>query len=64
MLDDMGVDVIEAGFPITRKAIPGGQRDRPPLEEFGDRRPVARQSKDIDRCAEAVKFARRGAFTP
>src|ERR1043165_9530362 len=61
MLDDMGVDVIEAGFPIT------SQGDFEAVSE------IARRSKnaiiaglsrahpaDIDRCAEAVKFARRG----
>ena len=32
MLDDMGVDVIEAGFPDhLRGRFPGGQRDRPAL---------------------------------
>ena len=43
MLDDMGVDVIEAGFPDhLGRRLPGGQRDRPPLQERGDCRPVAR----------------------
>ncbi len=60
LLDDMGVDVIEAGFPIasegdfqavneiakrTRKAVVCG------LARAGQ--------KDIDRCAEAIKPARR-----
>src|SRR5215207_10028537 len=61
MLDDMGVDVIEAGFPITSEG------------DFQAVSEIARRSKnsviaglsranpkDIDRCAEAVKFARRG----
>src|SRR5450432_4369325 len=61
MLDDMGVDVIEAGFPITSEC------------DFQAVSEIARRSKnsviaglsranpkDIDRCAEAVKFARRG----
>ncbi len=61
LLDDMGVDVIEAGFPIT------SQGDFEAVSE------IARRSKnaviaglsrahpaDIDRCAEAVKFAKRG----
>ena len=61
LLDDMGVDIIEAGFPIT------SQGDFEAVSE------IARRSKnaviaglsrahpaDIDRCAEAVKFARRG----
>src|SRR6266699_224888 len=61
MLDDMGVDIIEAGFPITSEG------------DFQAVSEIARRSKnsviaglsranpkDIDRCAEAVKFARRG----
>src|ERR1044072_6829675 len=61
MLDDMGVDVIEAGFPITSEG------------DFQAVSEIARRSKnsviaglsrahpkDIDRCAEAVKFAKRG----
>src|SRR5947209_814588 len=61
MLDDMGVDVIEAGFPITSEG------DFQAVSEIVIR---AKHSvfagfsrahhKDIDRCAEAVKFARRG----
>src|ERR1041384_8733831 len=62
MLDEMGVDVIEAGFPITSEG------------DFHAVSEIARRSKnsviaglsrahpkDIDRCAEAVKFARRRA---
>src|SRR5579872_6264066 len=60
LLDQMGVDVIEAGFPIasdgdfqavheiakrTRNAIVCGLSRAAP--------------KDIDRCAEAIKPARR-----
>ena len=61
MLDDMGVDIIEAGFPIASDG------------DFEAVREIARRSKnavicglsrahpkDIDRCAEAVKFAKRG----
>src|SRR3569832_122273 len=61
MQDDMGVDVIEAGFPITSEG------------DFQAVCEIARRSKnaviaclsrahpaDIDRCAEAVKFAKRG----
>lgn len=34
MLDDMGVDVIESGFPDhLGRRFPGGQRDRPPFQE-------------------------------
>jgi 2-isopropylmalate synthase len=61
LLDEMGVDIIEAGFPIasegdfhavhaiakrTKNAIIAGLSRAHP--------------KDIDRCAEAVKPARRG----
>src|ERR1700759_5754417 len=61
MLDDMGVAVIEAGFPITSEG------------DFQEVSEIARRAKnsiiaglsrahpaDIDRCAEAVNFAKRG----
>lgn len=61
LLDEMGVDVIEAGFPIAS------------VGDFESVAEIARRSKnaviaglsraalnDIDRCAEAVKQARRG----
>src|SRR5438105_14997036 len=61
LLDDMGFDCIEAGFPITSEG------------DFQAVSQIARRSKnsviaglsrahpkDIDRCAEAVKFAKRG----
>src|SRR5665213_1603033 len=61
MLDDMGVDVIEAGFPITSEG------DFQAVSEIAKRSKnsviagLSRANpKDIDRCAEAVKFARRG----
>src|SRR5205085_4345861 len=57
LLDDMGVDIIEAGFPIASEG------------DFEAVTEIARRSKnaiiaglsrahpaDIDRCAEAVKF--------
>jgi len=60
MLDDMGVDIIEAGFPIASEG------------DFAAVSEIARQSrnsvicglsranyKDIDRCWEAVKHARQ-----
>ena len=60
LLDDMGVDIIEAGFPIASQG------------DFESVSEIARRSKnsvicglsraafnDIDRCAEAVKHARR-----
>ncbi len=59
MLDDMGVDIIEAGFPIASEG------------DFKAVSEIARQSrgaticglaranfKDIDRCWEAVKHAK------
>src|SRR5437879_8870983 len=61
MLDDMGVDVIEAGFPITSEG------DSQAVSEIARRSKnsviagLSRANpKDIDRCAEAVKFGRRG----
>ncbi|MFG1191915.1 2-isopropylmalate synthase [Xanthobacter flavus] len=61
VLDEMGVDVIEAGFPIAS------------IGDFESVSEIARRTKnatiaglsraalnDIDRCAEAVKHARRG----
>src|SRR6201746_1572717 len=61
MLDDMGVDVIEAGFPITSEG------DFQAVSELARRSQNAvtaglsrANPKDIDRCAEAVKFAKRG----
>src|SRR5205809_2492079 len=60
LLDSMGVDVIEAGFPIASEG------------DFAAVQEIARRSKnavicglsraapkDIDRCAEAIKPARR-----
>jgi len=61
ILDDMGVDVIEAGFPIASDG------DFEAVSEIARRAKNAviaglsrAQPKDIDRCAEAVKHARRG----
>src|SRR5437588_436961 len=61
MLDDMGVDVIEAGFPITSEG------DFQAVSEIARRSKNAviaglsrAHPKDIDRCAEAGKFASRG----
>src|SRR5262245_57661886 len=62
LLDDMGVDVIEAGFPITSEG------DFQAVSEIARRSKNAviaglsrAHPKDIDRCAAAVKFARRGS---
>jgi 2-isopropylmalate synthase len=61
VLDEMGVDIIEAGFPIASEG------------DFNSVQEIARRSrkavicglarahfKDIDRCAEAIKPAARG----
>src|SRR5215208_6003503 len=60
LLDDMGVDVIEAGFPIASEG------DFHAVHEIAKRNKnavicgLSRASpKDIDRCAEAIKPARR-----
>src|SRR5690242_1319282 len=60
LLDDMGVDIIEAGFPIASEG------------DFAAVHEIAKRSKravicglsraafnDIDRCAEAIKPAKR-----
>jgi 2-isopropylmalate synthase len=61
LLDEMGVDVIEAGFPIA------SQGDFESVQEIARRAEnsaicgLARaQPKDIDVCAEAIKPAKRG----
>ena len=60
LLDDMGVDIIEAGFPIASEG------DFEAVSEIAKRSKdavicgLARANlKDIDRCWEAVKHARR-----
>jgi 2-isopropylmalate synthase len=60
LLDDMGVDIIEAGFPIASDG------DFTAVQEIAQRSKnavicgLSRASpKDIDRCAEAIKPARR-----
>jgi 2-isopropylmalate synthase len=60
LLDEMGVDIIEAGFPIA------SQGDFESVAEIAKRSQnaviagLSRASpKDIDRCAEAVKHARQ-----
>jgi 2-isopropylmalate synthase len=61
LLDEMGVDIIEAGFPIASEG------DFNSVQEISRRAKssvicgLARaQMKDIDRCAEAIKPAKRG----
>jgi 2-isopropylmalate synthase len=60
LLDEMGVDIIEAGFPVA------SQGDFESVAEIAKRTKKAviaglsrAALKDIDRCAEAVKHARR-----
>src|ERR1051325_1959906 len=60
LLDDMGVDIIEAGFPIASDG------DFCAAQEIAQRAKnaviggLSRASpKDIDRCAEAIKPAKR-----
>jgi 2-isopropylmalate synthase len=60
LLDEMGVDIIEAGFPVA------SQGDFESVSEIAKRAKKAviaglsrAALKDIDRCAEAVKHARR-----
>jgi 2-isopropylmalate synthase len=61
VLDEMGVDIIEAGFPIASEG------DFNSVQEIARRAKQAvicglarAQFKDIDRCAEAIKPAKRG----
>src|SRR6187402_3467481 len=60
LLDDMGVDIIEAGFPIASEG------DFAAVQEIATRSKNAvicglsrAAFKDIDRCAEAIKPAKR-----
>ena len=60
LLDDMGVDIIEAGFPIASDG------DFAAVQEIAQRAKNAvicglsrAAPKDIDRCAEAIKPAKR-----
>src|SRR5947207_9091236 len=60
LLDEMGVDIIEAGFPIASDG------DFIAVHEIAKRAKKAvicglarTAAKDIDRCAEAVKPAKR-----
>ncbi len=60
MLDEMGVDIIEAGFPIASEGDFEAVRDIAKQTENAVICGLARANfKDIDRCWEAVKHARR-----
>ena len=60
LLDEMGVDIIEAGFPIASEGDFEAVRDIARQTENAVICGLARANfKDIDRCWEAVKHARR-----
>ena len=59
LLDDMGVDIIEAGFPIASEGDFRAVSDIARLAKTATVCGLARANyKDIDRCWEAVKHAR------
>jgi 2-isopropylmalate synthase len=59
MLDEMGVDIIEAGFPIASEGDFEAVRDIAKLSRNASICGLARANlTDIDRCWEAVKHAR------
>jgi 2-isopropylmalate synthase len=61
VLEDMGVDVIEAGFPIASDGDFEAVNEIAKLVKGSTICGLARSSKgDIDRCAEAIKPAERG----
>ena len=58
MLDDMGVDIIEAGFPIASEGDFNAVREVSKRSKNAVICGLARANfKDIDRCAEAVRHA-------
>ena len=60
MLDDMGVDIIEAGFPIASEGDFEAVREIAKNSENSVICGLARANlKDIDRCWEAVRHAKR-----
>jgi 2-isopropylmalate synthase len=59
-LDEMGVDIIEAGFPIASEGDFAAVSEIAKLAQVSQICGLARANfKDIDRCWEAVKHARR-----
>src|SRR6056297_2587731 len=59
MLDEMGVDIIEAGFPIASEGDFRAVRDIAERAQTATICGLARANfKDIDRCWEAVRAAR------
>jgi len=60
ILDDMGIDIIEAGFPIASEGDFAAVRDIAKLMKNASVCGLSRSSlKDIDRAAEALKPAKR-----
>lgn len=60
MLDEMGVDIIEAGFPIASEGDFAAVSDIAKRSKDAVICGLARANfKDIDRCWEAVKFAKK-----
>jgi 2-isopropylmalate synthase len=61
LLDEMGVDIIEAGFPIASEGDFAAVNEIAKRTEKAVVCGLARAGqKDIDRCGEAIKPARRG----
>src|SRR4029078_457069 len=61
LLDEMGVDIIEAGFPIASEGVFNSVQEIARRAKNSVICGLARaQMKDIDRCAEAIKPAARG----
>jgi 2-isopropylmalate synthase len=65
LLDEMGVDIIEAGFPIASEGDFAAVSEIAKLAKSATICGLARANfKDIDRCWEAVKTPRPRASTP
>jgi 2-isopropylmalate synthase len=61
ILEDMGVDVIEAGFPIASNGDFEAVREVSKIVTESTVAGLCRANQmDIDRCAEAIKHAKRG----
>src|SRR6201747_1748524 len=61
LLDEMGVDIIEAGFPIAWEADFAAVHEIAPRSKNAVICGLPRAAfKDIDRCGEAIKPAQRG----
>ena len=65
LLDEMGVDIIEAGFPIASDGDFAAVSEIAKNAQNSTICGLARANfKDIDRCWEAVKLAKSPEFTP